>query len=311
MNGAGELVAVTPRGVELSAPVRSVAQYAAEWLDQYSADNTRRSYGRDLEQFGRWCGANGVAPGSAGPGELGRWWREQLELVQSGELQTSTAARRLTAVRGFYRYLLEAGGYTGPGGRSPAAHLRAPAVDQLGRTLPLSLSDTRALIATARATSSTAAQLVALLLGCALRVSEACSVTAADIYSEDSHLVLRVAGKGGRYRRVPLSPLVLELLGPLPDSGPLLRAPRGGAMDRHRCADLLERLRVESRISGRLSPHVLRHTAATLALDSGADIQRVSDMLGHASPTTTQRYVAHRQRLAGHSSYLLSSVLGG
>ena len=308
---AGELVTVTPRGGAVAVPVRSVAEYAAEWLDQYSADNTRRSYGRDLEAFGRWCGANGVEPAAASPGELGRWWREQLALVEAGELQTSSAARRLTAVRGFYRYLVEAGGYTGPGVRSPAAHLRAPAVDQLGRTVPLSLSEARTLIETARTTSSTAAQLVALLLGCALRVSEACSVTAGDIYSEDSHLVLRVAGKGGRYRRVPLSPLVLELLGPLPDSGPLLRAPRGGAMDRHRCADLLERLRVESRISGRLSPHVLRHTAATVALDSGADIQRVSDMLGHSSPTTTQRYVAHRPRLAGHGGYLLSSVLEG
>ena len=60
-----------------------------------------------------------------------------------------------------------------------------------------------------------------------------------------------------------------------------------------------------------LRPHDCRHTAATLALNAGAPIHRVQDLLGHASPTTTQRYVAHRERLENSAAYTLGAVLGG
>ena len=58
-------------------------------------------------------------------------------------------------------------------------------------------------------------------------------------------------------------------------------------------------------------PHDCRHTAATVALHAGAPIHRVQGLLGHASPATTQRYVAHRERLDSSAAYVLGKALAG
>ena len=74
---------------------------------------------------------------------------------------------------------------------------------------------------------------------------------------------------------------------------------------------MVEALGRAAGVAHALCPHNCRHTAATMALDAGAPIHRVQGLLGHASPATTQRYVAHRERLDSSAAYVLGKALAG
>lgn len=275
----------------------------AEFLETLRSENTRQAYRRDLEDWLHYCALRQIEPLRAVRADI-RDWQQQKE----SELSAATVARKTAAVRSFYRYLLEEELIA----RNPAQHIRAPRTDNDSSTAPLTSAEALRLLEAARAHSPTARALLGLLLGCGLRISEALTAHTDQLEQTEAHRVLKVLGKGEKLRKLPLSPLVLELLAPIPDSGLLVRGPRGGGLDRHNSTRLLKQLAETALINkSRVSPHVLRHTAATLALDSGAPVQRVSDLLGHSSPATTMRYVAARERLSGSAVYLLGAVLSG
>lgn len=99
-------------------------------------------------------------------------------------------------------------------------------------------------------------------------------------------------------------------------SGPVfVDTPRGSTepqrMTRHRAFYLVTKVAKAAGVPGRITPHSLRHTAATLSLDAGAPLHRVQDFLGHASPVTTQRYNRARQALDGHAAFALAGHLAG
>lgn len=281
-------------------PTRAVG---AVFLDSLQCENTRDAYRVDLRSWLHWCKVQEVDPLQATRAKL-RAWQIQEEKGKA----PSTGARGTATVRSFYRYLMQEDLLA----RNPAEHLQTPKVSPDTHTAPLTPQQTARLLEVAKAHSATARRLVALLLGCALRISEAVEATTEDVTTKDEHRVLKVLGKGSRLRLVPLSPLVLELLAPFPDSGPLITGPQGGPLDRRNAARLLRTLEPLALIPPKqLRPHVLRHTAATLALDSGAPVQKVADLLGHATPSTTMRYEQSREKLSGSAAYLLGSVLGG
>ena len=297
----GETVTLEQHSSTLPTLLERSRPIGAEFLDSLDSANTREAYRRDLENWLQFCAVHSVDPMQAVRADL-RTWQQQ----NSSEQSPATVARRTAAVRSFYRYTVEEGLLE----KNPAQHLRAPRVDNDSSTNPLSSAEALRLLDAARAHSHTATTLLGLLLGCALRVSEALSVTAEDIEQQEAHRVLRVFGKGAKLRRVPLSPTVLELLAPIPSSGLLVVGPKGGTLNRANATRLLAQLSQSAALPrGKVSPHVLRHTAATLALDSGAPVQRVADLLGHSSPSTTMRYVQARERLSGSAAYLLGAVL--
>jgi integrase/recombinase XerD len=231
-----------------------------------------------------------------------------------------TAARRLSTLRQFHRFLF------GEGLRAddPTAGLDSP---RQGRTLPKVLSETEveALLAAARARPGAAgARLVALLellYATGLRVSELVELPAAAAARDPR--VLIVTGKGGKERMVPLSEPARDALkhyraaagkrergaSPEAPAAPALQArqapqapqapgkwlfpSRGAAghLTRQRVAQLLKELAVAAGIDpAKVSPHVLRHAFASHLLDHGADLRAVQMMLGHADISTTQIY---------------------
>lgn len=297
-----------PRGLELAhtAGLEHLLTYRlrealAVWLAEMRSTHTRSAYSSDLRSFLRWADSVALPDVlTATPEDLREWALE----LEEAELSDTTKARRIAAVRSFYRFAAD----TGRTHRDPAERIRAPRVDTLGRTQPLSLGEARELLRTAREHSQEARALVALLLLSALRVSEAVTARGEDLETHEEHRVLRVKGKGSRTRLVPLSPAALELLEPVPASGVLLRRGNGEELSRFAAGRLLAQLCKRTGLEP-VSCHKLRHTAATLALDSGADVQRVADLLGHSSPTTTQRYVKHRDQLRSSASYVLGSQL--
>ena len=140
------------------------------------------------------------------------------------------------------------------------------------------------------------AALLTLLWGCGLRISEALSLTRGEVPFGDS---LRVTGKGGKTRLVPVLPAVAEAIDgylaelpaePAPDEPLFPRRPRGGPLSPRHAQALMQKLRGRLGLPASATPHALRHSFATHLLGAGADLRVIQELLGHASLSTTQRY---------------------
>lgn len=139
------------------------------------------------------------------------------------------------------------------------------------------------------------AALITLLWGCGLRISEALSLTRAELPPGDT---LRITGKGGKTRIVPVLPVVRAALADyarrlpfaLAPEAPAFRAARGGPYPPRRAQALMQSLRGALGLPDSATPHALRHAFATHLLGAGADLRVIQELLGHASLSTTQRY---------------------
>jgi site-specific recombinase XerD len=256
------------------------------------------AYRRDLAALAAFRG--GVA-GDATIEELERW----LAAMRADGLAPSTVARRVSAVRSYFRHLI----LIGTRSENPAAALQLP---RRGRRLPraLSPSETERLIEAANGTTPRARRdraLVELLYGAGLRVSEAVGLgrTAVDI----DERIVRVLGKGAKERLVPLGRPAAEAVRKYLALGrphldrryrpELFLNARGGPLTRAGAFLILRRLAEKSGLDPeRVHPHLLRHSFATHLLDGGADLRSVQEMLGHADLGTTERYthVSDRRR---------------
>ncbi len=229
--------------------------------------------------------------------------------------------RRLSALSSFYRHcaahdLMD---------RIPTAGVARPVVDpDYTATIGLTREQARALVAAAdrdrgpRALRTAA--LIRLLLHNAVRVDEACAADVADLGADAGHRVLRVMRKGGRRARVPLTPAAAldayladrarraGLTGPRDLDGPLLATPTGGRLRQGHLWELVRRLAREAGVEtwNQLSPHSLRHSAITLALDAGASLRDVQDYAGHKGPRTTRRYDHARDSLDRNAAYAVA-----
>jgi integrase/recombinase XerD len=235
--------------------------------------HTLDAYRRDLADFAAFLAARGSpGPAEAGADDI----RAYLARMAGLGLRASTAARRLSALRQFYRFLFLEGRRTD----DPTLHVDAP---RLARPLPrlLSEAEIEALIEASRRREGPdglrLTALLELLYATGLRVSELISLPLSAIPKEREWL--RVRGKGGKERIVPVG-------------GAARRALDDWLAARAACvAQLLKALAPEAGIDhARISPHVLRHAFASHLVAHGADLRAVQAMLGHADIATTQVY---------------------
>lgn len=262
-----------------------------------AAKNTLAAYRRDLEAY-----AEGVADlKAAGPDDI----RRHLEALDAQGLARSSAARKLSAIRQFHRFLHG----DGIARDNPATAIDSP---RAARPLPkmISQDDVTALVEAARARVKAAKEgqalkplrllcLVELLYATGLRVSELVGLTAWAAGAERDFFLVK--GKGGRERLVPVSATargaLTDYLAALSKSGlagSKWLFPSSGAaghLTRQHFALELKALGREAGLdAGKLSPHVLRHGFASHLLEGGADLRAVQQMLGHADISTTQFY---------------------
>ena len=164
------------------------------------------------------------------------------------------------------------------------------------------------------------------LLHNALRVDEACTADLADLAEDRGHRVLTVLGKGNRKAKIPLTPGTCGALDAyLADragragleewrrlSGPLLATETGGRRRQSHLWDLVRRLARAAGIPGweQISPHSLRHSAITFALDAGVALRDVQDYARHRDPRTTRRYDYSRDSLDCNAAYAVAAYLG-
>jgi integrase/recombinase XerD len=253
--------------------------------------NTIAAYRRDLADLVQFLKPGGTAPHQAGTETL----RAYLADLHRRGLVARSAARRLSALRQFYRFLL----IEGVRADDPSAQLDAP---RLGRPLPRYLGEEEvgAILDSARRREGVAGlravALMEVLYATGLRVSELVGLTSAAVAREQRVLIVR--GKGGKERMVPLGEPARAAV----SAWLAVREPRGskwlfpgsgrsGHFTRSSFARLLIDLAAEAGISAaRVSPHVLRHSFASHLLAHGADLRSVQQMLGHADIATTQIY---------------------
>jgi integrase/recombinase XerD len=269
-----------------------------------AAPNTLEAYERDLKAFAAFLAKRGGSPESAGVADI----RAYLGRLARAGMAPRTAARRLSALRQFYRFLLA----EGLRGDDPTAGVDSP---RQGRVLPKLLSEAEVGLLLDRAQAGEGpealrlAALVELLYASGLRISELVGLRLAAAQRDQRLLI--VQGKGGKERMVPLSPAARQSLSAylavrdhfLPTRGkgaeavkiasPWLFPSRAaeGHITRHRVAQLLKELARQAGLdAAKVSPHVLRHAFASHLLDHGADLRSLQKMLGHADISTTQIY---------------------
>jgi site-specific recombinase XerD len=259
------------------------------------ADKTRRAYGVDLQQLAEWASGRGVGPTELGPRDLRRY----AAVLSEGGRSKTTVARKLAAIRTFYRGLLERREIEA----NPADLVATPKRDAY---LPRVLKPGEVAEMLEKIPASTPLELrdramFELAYAAGLRAEELVNVDLTDLNADGEEL--RVQGKGGRTRIVPAGELAWRALESYLDRGRTVLASDGPRVEpavfisksgrRLSTSDVRRRLRVWTRkaaLAQGVSPHTLRHSFATHLLEGGADLRAIQELLGHASISTTQTY---------------------
>ncbi|EYD77987.1 Tyrosine recombinase XerC [Rubellimicrobium mesophilum DSM 19309] len=287
-----------------------LAQALEDWLAQGRArrgysGKTVEAYRADVAGFLTFLAAhNGGAEGVAG---VGRLTVSDLRAFMAHERTRGTSARslarRLSAVRGFCGWLGEREGFdvtAALSAQGPRGKARLPR--------PLAPQAARDVIDAVEAEPSEPwvaardAAVVTLLYGLGLRISEALGLTGA---LAELPAVLRITGKGGKERLVPVLPAARAAVADytrlcphaITKDGPLFLGLRGGPLNPRLVQRAMERARMRLGLPATATPHALRHSFATHLLASGGDLRAIQELLGHASLSTTQGYTAVE---AGH-----------
>ncbi|WP_420586405.1 tyrosine recombinase XerC [Ruegeria sp.] len=275
------------------------------WLDSLGAlagrsENTKTAYRGDVTDFLSFMTLHhserqGLAAlARITISDMRAWMADQ----RASGVGPRSLARKLSAVKSFYRWLAEREGF------EPTAVLstRAP---KFTKKLPRPLAEdaARAMIETVELQSTSDwvsardVAVVTLLYGCGLRISEALSLTGADAPLPQT---LRILGKGDKERIVPVLPAArtavdryLQLCPhPLTKDKPLFRGVRGGALNPRAIQEVMARARMQLGLPTTATPHAMRHSFATHLLSAGGDLRAIQELLGHASLSTTQSYTA-------------------
>jgi len=266
-----------------------------------AAKNTLAAYRRDLESYETFLQQGGASLKTAEPEHI----RGYLATLESSGMARSTAARKLSAIRQFHRFLLGDGLVR----ENPATSIESP---RTGRPLPklISESEVGLLLDAARMKAKQAkgkhglkawrmACLLELLYATGLRVSELVGLTVRAATADRDFIAVK--GKGGRERLVPLSSGAracledyLKSLNAASQGPPKWLFPSFGASGHLTRQHFAFELKALAAVAGldrkRISPHVLRHGFASHLLAGGADLRAVQQMLGHADISTTQIY---------------------
>jgi integrase/recombinase XerD len=274
--------------------VHSVAEYLGALQSERGASrNTLAAYRRDLDDFQRFLGRGRLSLARVAPDDIVGY----VERLRRRGLRPSSIARRLSALRGFFRHLVREGAVD----RDPTEHVELP---RLARSLPKALSRVaaQALVEAPDTTEPRGVRdraLLEVLYATGVRASECLGLRLEDLNLAAGYVICM--GKGRKQRLVPVGAEALVwvrayLRDVRPrhtrrrDCGRLFVNPRGGPLSRQSLWAIVRAAAARAGVRGPVSPHVLRHSFASHLLEGGADLRAVQVMLGHADIATTQIY---------------------
>ena len=280
-------------------------QALTDWLAHLraldgAAENTLKAYTTDITGFLAFLaehrgGTEGLRGIIALPQPDMRAWMAH---ERGRGVGARTLARALSAVKGFTAWLADREGLDATAAlstRAPKFRRKLPrplAVDAALDVLHSVGDDAREDWIAARDTA-----VVTLLYGCGLRISEALGLTGA---AHPLPEVLRITGKGGKERLVPVLPSARQAVAQyvslcpydISAASPLFVGARGGPLNPRLISAAMERVRARLGLPATATPHALRHSFATHLLSAGGDLRTIQELLGHASLSTTQAYTA-------------------
>lgn len=291
---------------EFLITARSDLQSARDaWLKTLAGERrlsnlTVEAYERDTRQFFQFLtGHCGGAPGLADIKELRPADLRAFLAARRGDgAGARTLGRGLAGVRSFLRFLERQGLANAAG----AAALRAPRQPK-SLPKPLTAADAKRVVSAGEQLAEEPwiaarnAAVLTLLYGCGLRISEALGLSGANLTASDD-TVLRITGKGGKTRLVPVLPVALAAVAEyrrlcpyhLTAEAPLFRGARGGPLNPAIIQREMQKMRSAFNLPDTATPHALRHSFATHLLGRGGDLRTIQELLGHASLSTTQIY---------------------
>lgn len=283
----------------------NLAEARQNWLKSLASERrlskeTVEAYERDTRQFlqfltGHCGGPPGISDVSAlRPADL----RGFLAARRADGAGARTLGRGLAGVRSLLRFLERKGLVNAAG----AAALRAPKQPK-SLPKPLTVSDARRVVDAGEQLAEEPwiaarnAAVLALLYGSGMRISEALGLTGADLSVADDR-VLRITGKGGKTRLVPVLPVTKQAVSTyrslcpyhLTADQPLFRGAKGGPLNPAIIQREMQKMRSALNLPDTATPHALRHSFATHLLGRGGDLRAIQELLGHASLSTTQIY---------------------
>ncbi len=283
---------------------RDLGAAVRDWLahlkqSRGAADLTIEAYERDLRQFlGHLRARLGHPPCLGDLAALdAKSIRSFLASRRRDGTNSRTLARALSSMKSFFRWLE----------REQDIHIRA--IDQVSRpklphSIPKPLTVERAadvvkgeMSAELNWVQARDTAVLLLLYGAGLRISEALGLRPKDIPGADSD-VIRIDGKGGKERLVPILPITKAAIAqyidlcpyPLQADDPLFLGAKGGPLSPRIVQLAMQKLRGSLGLPETATPHTLRHSFATHLLSAGADLRQIQELLGHASLSTTQVY---------------------
>lgn len=305
----------------------SATMTVADPLGSFGRDlspRTRQAYQGDLAEFFAFAGVDPRRGDlrSVTPAHVAEFVAHVAKRDDSGNLSNAaTVSRKLSSVRAAFRWLRACGAVDA----NPAELVKGPRVSNQSPRQGLTKTEARALVEvvngeTVKAKRDRAILWVMLYGG--LRRAEVAGLRVGDLYFEDPHHVLHVRGKGNKVRAVPLKAeavtairVYVEARAGTADAAdaPLFRPTmnnRTGRIDKPMTPALVWQVVTKcakaAGIVKRVSPHSLRHTAITTALDSGAKLERVQAFAGHADPKTTIRYHRSREDLNQSAAHFIA-----
>ncbi|MBI1622119.1 tyrosine recombinase XerC [Aquamicrobium zhengzhouense] len=276
-----------------------------EWLNSLASERrlsplTVDAYERDTRQFLQFLtGYHGEAPGisdvaSLKPADL----RAFLAQRRNDGAGARSLGRGLAGIRSFIRFMERRGLANAAGANA----MRAPKQPK-SLPKPLTAADAKKVVKAGEQLAEEPwiaarnAAVLTLLYGCGLRISEALGLLGEEL-KDEAQSVLRIAGKGGKTRLVPVLPAAARAVSEyrklcpydLADEKPLFRGARGGPLQPAIIQREMQKLRSALNLPDTATPHALRHSFATHLLAKGGDLRTIQELLGHASLSTTQVY---------------------
>ena len=253
--------------------------------------HTLRSYHSDLEQLSTFLGDKELSAVDH------QTLRRFIAHLMQGEVKKSSIARKLSAIRTFFRYLNREGILTSNPARlvaTPRREQRLPAVLTADDAIRL-MESPKAKKPADHDTMLRDRAVLETLYSTGIRASELIGMNREDIDRHDS--LIRIRGKGRKERIVPVGTKALDAidayLGRLAGSSDIAAVflgPSGKRLTARTVQRILQNHRKQLGLQQKASPHTLRHSFATHLLESGADLRAIQELLGHASLSTTQRY---------------------
>lgn len=296
--------------VERYGPTRRMQVLVAVWLESLRSPHTRRAYARSMKMWQSFCDEAGIDPLSAirAHGDI---WHNKDAGYPSKPAQASLA-QRLSAIASFYDYLVREQVID----HSPFEHVTRPNVSNESVTRGLTTEEAAAMFKCAADTSPRESALISLLMFLGLRCDEVVMADVTALGYDDGHRTIDVMRKNSKWQRLALSPVVVEVVEAYlngRDSGPMVLARTGERISVRQVFRIVQGIaqRAGVRDPENVSPHSLRHTYATMALDAGVPLRQVQMDMGHVDPKTTIRYDRARRRLKDAGTYKVTEWILG